>query len=60
MIHKDPQQNCIKCGYSYGFADEECTHCGFQPLGAGQAEQEKAEADFSIWQNSGRDHDPLA
>jgi hypothetical protein len=39
---RDPRKYCLCCGSRYGIADEYCEHCGFEPIGVDEAEQEAA------------------
>jgi len=41
-VLKNPEEYCLVCSHRYGFSEESCPNCGFDPVG------NKADADAYI------------
>lgn len=37
---KNPDDYCIRCQWRYGLTDENCVHCGFDPVNSEEHENE--------------------
>jgi len=51
-MNRNPKEFCINCGHRYGFADEECNNCGFEPIGIHSDAQEAAEKEWEAQQDA--------
>lgn len=47
----NPKEFCIRCGHCYGFSDESCSSCGFDPCNPGPDEddQQQAEVEWELF-----------